>query len=403
MRADGAHPGRLGILAVIMAAQTTANVGPLGIPSIAPLIRDDLDLTVAEAGSFLSAYYLGNVLASVPAGWMADRWGARPVMAAGQALVGLGLAGVAVSGSFWALALIAVLAGTGYGLLNPTTAKAVIAWFPRRQRATVVGLKQVGFPLGGALGALLMPPLALVLGWRAAVLASGTAVLMVGIVTWALYRDPPAPEDLPAAGRRAVLAGVLRLRDVWLVSGAVLLFAGVQTVFMSFLVLYLRDAMGMPLVAAARYLVAAQVAGIAGRVGFGLLSDRWLGGQRRIVLGIAGVGTGVCALLLAAAGPGTGAAAMGALALAFGLFGIGWNGVHHTLLAELAGPRASGTAVGIGLAVSSVGVTVCPPLFGRLVEWWGGYAAPWALLGVAMLGALVLLVPVREDRPEPRR
>ena len=67
-----------------MAAQTFANVGPLGIPSIAPLIRDDLALSVAEAGSFISAYYIGASLMSLPAGWMADRWGVLPSMVLGQ-------------------------------------------------------------------------------------------------------------------------------------------------------------------------------------------------------------------------------------------------------------------------------------------------------------------------------
>ena len=46
-----------------------------------------------------------------------------------------------------------VLAGAGYGVLNPTSTKAVMAWSPPHQRATVVGLKQVGLPLGGMLGA----------------------------------------------------------------------------------------------------------------------------------------------------------------------------------------------------------------------------------------------------------
>jgi predicted MFS family arabinose efflux permease len=66
---DGAR-GRWGILALIMAAQTMANVGPLGIPSIAPLIRQDLGLSMAQAGSFLSAYYIGAAIMSLPpAGW----------------------------------------------------------------------------------------------------------------------------------------------------------------------------------------------------------------------------------------------------------------------------------------------------------------------------------------------
>ena len=47
---------RWAILAVIMLAQTVANIGPLGIPAIASLIRDDLGLTLTQAGSFLSVY-----------------------------------------------------------------------------------------------------------------------------------------------------------------------------------------------------------------------------------------------------------------------------------------------------------------------------------------------------------
>jgi predicted MFS family arabinose efflux permease len=84
------------------------------------------------------------------------------------------------------------------------------------------------------------------------------------------------------------------------------------------------------------------------------------------------------------------------LAVGIGVFGVGWNGVQHTLMAELAGPRAAGTAVGLGLAISSLGVTVCPPLFGVVVERLGGFGAAWLMLAVGMVAALLLLVPVRE-------
>ncbi len=81
--------------------------------------------------------------------------------------------------------------------------------------------------------------------------------------------------------------------------------------------------------------------------------------------------------------------------MAFGLFGIGWNGLQHTLMAELAGPRGAGTAVGLGLAVSSAGVTIWPPLFGWLAESFG-FALAWVALAVSMVPALAVLAPVRE-------
>lgn len=387
---------RWAVLALIMAAQVMANVGPLGIPSIAPLIREDLGLSVTQAGSFLSAYYIGPVLISLPAGWLADRWGVRGAMILGQGLIAIGLFAAAAAPSFPILVAILVLAGAGYGVLNPTTTKAGMAWFPPHQRATVVGLKQIGLPGGGALGALMMPPLALAFGWRASVAFSAAVVGGLAILTWALYRDLPEPASPGSARARAGFWAVLANRDLWLVGISTLIFAGVQTVFLSFLVLYLRDVVQLPLVVAAKYLVAAQVSGVAGRVLFGLLSDRVFGGQRRIVLAIAGLGSIACALLLSGAAPGAGPGLLVPLAAGIGFFGVGWNGVQHTLMAELAGPRAAGTAVGLGLAISSLGVTVCPPVFGLVVERVGGYGFAWGTLAAGMVLALLLLIPVRE-------
>lgn len=387
---------RWAVLALIMAAQVMANVGPLGIPSIAPLIREDLGLSVTQAGSFLSAYYIGPVLISLPAGWLADRWGVRGAMILGQGLIAIGLFAAAVAPSFPFMVAILVLAGAGYGVLNPTTTKAGMAWFPPHQRATVVGLKQIGLPGGGALGALMMPPLALAFGWRIAVAFSAAVVGGLALLTWALYRDLPEPASTGPARARVGFWTVLANRDLWLVGISTLIFAGVQTVFLSFLVLYLRDVVELPLVVAAKYLVAAQVSGVAGRVLFGLLSDRVFGGQRRIVLAIAGLGSIACALLLGGAAPGAGPGLLVPLAAGIGFFAVGWNGVQHTLMAELAGPRAAGTAVGLGLAISSLGVTVCPPVFGLVVERVGGYGFAWGTLAAGMVVALLLLIPVRE-------
>jgi MFS transporter, ACS family, aldohexuronate transporter len=391
---------RWSILALIMAAQTMANVGPLGIPSIAPLIREDLGLSMAQAGSFISAYYIGPSLMSLPAGWIADRWGVLPSMVGGQALIAIGLATVAGSRSFTPLVVLMIAAGIGYGILNPTTTKAGIAWFPRRQRGTVTGLKQVGLPLGGAIGASLLPPLALRVGWRGAVALAASMVALLAVITWVLYREAPEPEHGSASPRPVALRVVLATRDLWLVSAATFTFAGMQTVWMGFLVLYLAEIVKMPLIAASRFLVIAQVTGAVGRVAFGVLSDRVFGGRRRIVLVIAGLGSAACSLAMAGTGPGTSWWLLAALAFGFGFVGIGWNGVQHTLLAEIVGTRAAGTAVGLGLAVSSCGVTLCPPLFGLAVERLGGFAVPWVVLGLAMIATLCLLIPVREGRME---
>jgi MFS transporter, ACS family, hexuronate transporter len=387
--------GRYAILGLILAAQTVANVGPLGIPAIARLIRDDLGLTLAQAGSFLSAYYIGPIVMSLPAGTLADQWGVKRTLVLGQVVIALGLVAASTAGSYPALIALMMVAGVGYGMLNPTSTKAVMAWFPASQRATVVGLKQVGLPFGGALGAALLPVLALAAGWRPAVMAAAILITVSALASLLFYRDSP---HLPPAARDGAssIRVVLLTRDLWLVALATLVFAGMQTVWLAFAVLYLTDVVGLPLLAASRYLALAQVAGMTGRIVFGLLSDYAFGGRRRAPLVLAGAGSAVCSLAMAGIGPGTSPMILVSLALVFGFCGVGWNGVQHTLMAELAGPRSAGTAVGLGLAVSSLGVTVAPPLFGWWVERAGSYTGPWIGLALTMVAALALLGPVRE-------
>lgn len=385
-------------MALILGAQTVANVGPMGLPAIASFIRQDLALSLTQAGSFISAFYVGPILMSLPAGWLADRWGILRTMVAGEALITLGLVAAGWAGSFPVLIGLMMLAGVGYGLLNPTSTKAVIAWFPLTQRATAVGLKQTGLPLGGAVGAAVLPLIALGLGWRNALTLSAGGVALLTVATLFLYQDPAdLPRGTPGAPGSSTWS-VLRNRDLWLVASATLVFAAMQTVWLSFLVLYLQDVVKLSVVSAAAYLAQAQVMGMVGRVLFGLLSDRTFGGRRLIVLFLAGTASAVCSLIMAGVAPGTSPWLLSTLAFTFGFVGIGWNGVQHTLIAELAGPRAAGTAVGFGLALSSLGVTLGPPIFGWVVERLGGYRIAWTSLAGAMAVSLVVLSFVREDR-----
>jgi sugar phosphate permease len=189
---------------------------------------------------------------------------------------------------------------------------------------------------------------------------------------------------------------VLLSRPIWLVSWATFLYAAVQVSWISYAPLYLSEVVGLSAVGAGLVLGLAQVGGIVGRVGFGILSDRLLGGRRRIVLLGAGVASGVLCLATGGLAPGSAVAWLVLVALGFGIAGIGWNGVHHTLVAELAGRESAATAVGLCLAVSSLGVIAGAPLVGALADRFGGYGPGWLGLAGAMALAVLLLLGVRE-------
>ena len=324
----------------------------------------------------------------------------RWTLLAGQTLVGVCFALMVLAPGYPSLLALVTLAGVGFGAVNPTSTKGVLVWFPPRSRATVVGVKQAGFPLGGALGALALPALAIRagLGWRGALAVAAGVIALSAAAVGLGYREPP-PESTRAAGGgdpgprpRVVLAS----RPIWLVSWATFLYAAVQVSWISYAPLYLSEVVGLSAIGAGAVLGLAQAGGILGRVGFGVLSDRVLGGRRLIVLLGAGIASGLLCLATGRLEPGSPATWLAVVALAFGVAGIGWNGVHHTLVAELAGRESAATAVGLCLAVSSLGVIAGAPLVGALADRLGSYGPGWGALAGAMAIAVLLLLGVRE-------
>ncbi len=95
---------------------------------------------------------------------------------------------------------------------------------------------------------------------------------------------------------------------------------------MSFLVVYLTEAVGMSLIAAGLALTVANIGGIVGRIGWGAVVDH--GVAPRIMLGLIGIVAGACSF--ATAGFVTQWPTLGVLAVCalFGATAIGWNGVQ---------------------------------------------------------------------------
>ena len=86
------------------------------------------------------------------------------------------------------------------------------------------------------------------------------------------------------------------------------------------------------------------------------------------------------------------------ICIVFGFTGIGWGGLHLTLVGEFAGKEAAATVVGITSVFTMVGVMVGPLIFGYLVDTTGSYRLPWQFITICAAAALVLLLFIREGK-----
>lgn len=373
-----------------------------GLPVLAPFWREALGISLAQVGVLLGAFDFGALLLFLPLGLLADRWGEPAVLTAGALFTAATAAMVAGAHRFGTLALLLALAGLGYGSGQTAGTKAVAAAFGPRGRGIAMGIRQSGLPLGGMIAAALVPALAGAYGWPAGVLGAAAVCGLTGLLCAAGLRDignaaadlETGPAGSLVARLRAILAqaGIRRTTIV-----ATLLVIG-QFCYQGYLALYMVDRFGWSKHLAAMLLLAVHGGGIAGRLGWGVLSDRVLRGRRTPALAWCAALCALFPLALIAMPHPVPVAVAAAVACAGGVLLLGWNGLFSTLIMEEAGAHEAGAAMGISMTMLYAVTFITPPAFGWMVER-TSYAVAWASLTVVLAAGYA----VSRRIPEPAR
>jgi len=391
------------VLALVTIAHALGALSVLSVAPLSPFLLDALALSRAQVGLLLPAVYLGGVMMSLPAGWLTDRLGVRLTLGGGLLVIGALVMAAAWTASLPALLGALVLAGFGFSVLNPSTGKAVVDWFPPRGRGLAMGIKQTGLTLGGLTGALTLPPLALASGWRYALGTAGALSVVAAILVLLVYRTPAAPAAVAVTAwpRLAELSVFMRRPGVIVVFLSGLALSTAQSSVLAYLALYAKETYAISAVAAGQVLALAHLGGTAARLGWGAASDRFFGGRRRPGV-VASALLGAAAYALLALGAELPAAGILPLAIVAGAGAFGWVGLYFALVAEIGGARYAGLLTGVAVAFAWSGVLVGPPLFGLLLGSTGSYAWPWLTLSViATLVAITLprLSPLVQREP----
>jgi MFS transporter, ACS family, hexuronate transporter len=388
---------------VVLGLATLMQVGvslPQQTPAaIGPLLTHALGLSRAELGLLTSAIWGGMLIGMLPFGMLVDRYGERSMLLIGGSLLAAFLLLAARAASFPGLFLALVPAAIGASCASPGGTRALAAWFEPRLRGTAMGIRQTGVTAAGVLAALILPPIGLAFGWQAAFVAVACLAL-AGMLAFVLfYREPPV--DSRVARRRLEVRALLRSRT-WVAATAYgWVFMGALGSVVAYLAVSLTQDAGLSPIQAGLLLAVLQVGGIAGRLGFGVLSDRL--GSRGAVMSLSAALAVAACLAMALLGHG-GATLPGLVAIAFllGLSCMGWNALYITLSAEVVPVQQAATAVGAGTTITFTGMFAVPPVFGLIADQTGAYALSWlALAGWAAVGLVVGLTvgdgPIRRS------
>ncbi|MGX5801285.1 MFS transporter [Bradyrhizobium sp. Arg314] len=371
------------VLGIGVAANAGFSATFSGIPATAVVMRQGYHLGNAELGLALGLLGLGVALSELPWGVLTDRWGDRRVL-----LTGLGATAAwllimamlvvpakAVIPGVMLLSASLLVAGLLGGSVNGSSGRAIMGWFGEGERGFAMSIRQTAVPLGGGLGALVLPSLALALGFTAVFGLLAVVSAVSAYFAWRWLHEPPA-EGGPHA---ATTSGPAPLRniEVWRISTAIGLLCFPQVAVLTFASVFLHDFAGMGTWVTSASLATVQTGAMVMRVWSGRFTDR--NGNRRPFLRFCSALSALAFLVLwllviAASGIPALVPLLPLMVVVAGISVSAWHGVAYTELATVAGAGHVGTALSLANSFVFIGFCLVP------------IAIPWLLLVLAWQG-----------------
>ncbi len=383
-------------------------------------LQDEFDTSrAALSGAVALSQLEGGMLGPV-GGYLVDRFGPRRMMIIGSTMMGAGFILMSQIGSlleFYVVFILVISVGMSIGIRVPALV-APANWFVRR-RGLALGITISG----GGLGGILIPALGWLVdsfGWRTAAVIAGLSIWSIAIPLAMILRRRPeeyglrpdgdgpisvasqpgrrgdgsSAEEVASASEEAefTLTEALRLPVFWSLAAAFGLRQFAVSAMSLHLVPFLVDG-GNSLQFAAFILAAVATISVAGRIGFGLLVDRF---TPRYVMATSMtlVALGPLLLLLSRETPIL-------LAIYVVVYAIGWGGGATTMNAvrgSYFGRRAFGTISGSMDFVQMFGLVLGPVYAGFIFDQSGSYGIAFTSFTVSAFLAASVMFFLRPPR-----
>ncbi|MBI1733663.1 MAG: MFS transporter [Candidatus Rokubacteria bacterium] len=379
----------LRLVGAIGVAHFVSHFFQLALPPLFPLLREEFGVGYVSLGLVISVFYGASGIGQAMSGFLVDRFGARPVLLAGTALLAGAIGTAGVAGSLPALVAVALVAGLGNSVFHPADYAIFNSAIDQRYLGRAYSVHGVAGSLGYAAAPAGIAMLAAALGWRGALVAAGAAGLAWVAVLASETRgliEPRRTVGEPERPRRAmpgVGAGVLLSAPILAAFAYFVLLttatAGTQTFGVAAIVALYAAPLGFATSALSGYLVAKAAGVFAG----GFVADRT---GRHDIVAAGGILAAAMMMLVVASATAPVAIVAAAMAVAGAALGVA-QPARDLLVRGATPPGASGRVFGFAYAGMDVGSALTPLAFGWLMD-----AGHPRIVFVAIAGLMVLTI-----------
>ena len=381
------------LIGLVGMAHLISHFSQLLLAPLFPWLKVAFDVSYAELGLLMSIFFINSCVVQALSGFVVDRFGPRPVLFGGMALLGVAAFGFASSHSYGMLAAFSVVAGIGNGVFHPADYTLLNRKVHPSRLGHAFSVHGISGSLGWALAPAMLVPLTIAFGWRVALMAAGSLTFAVLAILW-FKREHLALEltvvSKPAVGGAGVTTAAegsldfLKIPAVWMCFGFFFFYAMALSGVQAFAPEAARLLHDVPVNLAAMCLTIYMVCSALGMAAGGFLAADPTRCER-----IIGTGFG-CAAMVALF---IGFADVPALAvpLLFGVMGLGAGvaGPSRDLIVKRASPpNATGRVYGVVYSGLDIGQAVAPLLFGTLMDL---HRPSQVWLGIALVQGVLIV------------
>jgi MFS family permease len=375
------------VIGLVGLAHMISHFSQLLLAPLFPWLKDEFNASYTELGFLMTVFFVVSCAVQASSGFLVDRWGPRPILFGGLALLGLAAFGFGFSPTYSAMVLCSVVAGIGNGVFHPVDYTLLNRKVSQPRLGHAYSFHGITGSLGWALAPAMVVPLAIMFSWRVALMAAGSLAFAVLVVLWfnrsrlalPVMVAKPSEAGQPAEGS----FDFLRVPAVWMCFGFFFFYAVVLSVIQAFAPEAARHLHGVPVALAAMCLTVYMVCSAGGMVLGGFLAAD---PQRCEKIVAAGFGMAAMIALLIGLAP-VPALAVPALFGAMG-FVSGIAGPSRDLLVKKSTPEnATGRVYGVVYSGLDIGQALAPLAFGALMDH-QQYRGVW--LGLVFMQAVLI-------------
>ena len=340
--------------------------------------------TPDELGLIGSALFYTYAIGKLTNGFLADHANMKRFLAFAFMATAVCNLVMGFATAVWLAVIVWGLNGWFQSFGAPGGVVAMTAWFSNRERGRMYGIWSTAHSIGEGLTFLGVGATVALLGWRFGYWGPGLIGVVTAVGVYLLLQDRPQTLGLPPVNDwkhdsfgekprphiKSVLAlqlSILKLPSIWILCLASATTYVTRYAINSWGILYLQEDRGYSLTMAGTLLMISTLAGIAGAVAFGFISDKWFDARRppaNLLFAVLEI-VGLCLFFF-------GPTSLPMLVFSMLLYGMGLTGLVTSLgglfAVDIAPKRVAGAAMGVIGICSYIGAGVEEQVSGKLIQ-----------------------------------